>query len=324
MRKYCLLLLFTLSSLLQAQSFDEWMNMGKDYMMNEEYQKALICFEEALVLQPQSSLPDQFIELVRSLIDMNETDSAAETEKFLQEQEETKQNAIENPEEDNSDIQNDFIYQQEQKDQAVRNRESGTLLLYLPVVGSDALSSNPFYSSEESSMFPNGYGLDASFYPDFLKNTLGLSIQIEEKVLRNATSPIRLNQYNVSLSIRNFFKEEVGARFILGTRIGGGISLINGLSGGIAAEAAWQASLFFSEPILYHLSHQSDSKSILAVGNVSIRYGEQYYVLEGDLGLVYKMNRIDLGINVDYVYDFQYLGESYSPLNVSLILGKNL
>jgi len=325
MRRFWILLLLAISSLLQAQSFEEWMNLGKGYMVEREYQKALICFEEAQSIQPQNPLPDQYIELIHKFIEMNEIDSSKEADLFIQEQEIKKQNnREEDPVEENSDIQNDFIYQQEQKDRAIRDRTSGTFLFSIPMVGSIPFGSSPIYSANETSFFPNGYGIEASFFPDFLNNTLGLGIQVEEKIISNDIQRIRLNQYNLNLSIRNFFKEEVGAHFLLGTRIGGGINIINGFSDGIAGIVAWQASLFFSEPFLYHLSRDPDTKPMLAVGNISIRYGENYYVLEGDLGLVYQLNRFDIGLSLDYVYQFQYSEDVYSPWTFSLVLGKNL
>lgn len=325
MRKTWIFLLFTLTALLQAQSFQEWMNLGKGYMVQKEYQKALICFEEAQEIQPQNRLPDQYIELIQSLIEMNEIDSSEEAELFIQEQEENKKNnSEENQEEDNSDIQNDFIYQQEQKDRAIRDRTSGTVLFSFPLTGSIPFGSSPLYSTEDSSFFPNGYGLEASFFPDFLNNTLGVGFQVEEKILSKDIQQIRLNQYNLNLSIRNFFKEEVGAHFLLGTRIGGGIGILNGFPDGVEAIVSWQASLFFSEPFLYHISRDPDTKVLLAIGNISIRYGENYYVLEGDLGLVYQFNRFDFGINLDYMYQFQYFEDVYNPWTFSLILGKNL
>lgn len=323
MKKFLLLLCLLISAKLWADNYDILVEQGLSALEEENYGQAMAYFSEAVLLEPQNSLAQSYLQLARKLKEMEEIDPQQELEEFLENRENNPEEE-ETVEELNPEIQEDFIYQQEQKKLARQDRPIHGLQLsfpfYYPREG-DGLS-----ASRQGQLLYGGFEIQAGYYPQWFNSIMGIGVSSERKLFFQEDNVFSLTQMHLNLLFRSFIAEEIDARFVLGTQLGVvGFSVIDEFSGeSRVVEPSWQFGFFFSEPLLYHLFGGDSLKPFLFVGNITARYSESINGLDGDLGLVYQMERFEFGLSWDYNYQFIYRGEEFQDWNLRLLFGQNL
>jgi len=316
-----LMLLLTFS--LYSQNFEAYMERGKEAMVNQDFSQALEYFNEAEKLRPQSSEVKQYLNMVNKMLIIENLDSVEEADKFIEENNRLRETQQEEEPEVSDELQDDFIYQQEQKDKAKQQRTPLFIRFAIPVAVPDSQSSD-VSEVDNTLFFSNGYALEFALYPRIIRSVIGLGFEVDKGLIQyDQLGGDRTNILG-NIYFRNFIIEEVGARLIFGSKVGAGFTMISGIGKDYQAIPAWHLSLFLSDPVFYHLLGIDKAKPLIVSGNVAVLYGEELNIIDGNLALTYGFPRFDMGINYYTAYLFEYQDVSIQPWSVSVLFGLNL
>lgn len=319
--KLGLFLFLLIPASLCSQSFEDFMKWGTDAMNREQYGEAVVFFEQARTLQPQNPLPDRYLIFIERLGDMENMDSVQEVDQFLEEQEKIKKEKETESESTNPDLQRDFIYQQQQKELARQQRPPLSLYFSLPF----SLSQENPGDFPSGDLLGRGFRLGGYFFPGFLNRSVGVGVSNIKKMVPHEDRWFGFSNLYFNFQFRNYIAEELEARTILATSVGVGVSYLDEYQENqYEFLPSWQLSLYFSDPVFYHLLGLDDWKPLVVNLNALIRYGENLNVIEGDLGLVYRMERIDFSLIWDYTYDMNLYEDQFEFWSFSFMAGINL
>jgi hypothetical protein len=319
-----LFFLLIVSLPLGAQSFEELMQQGREAMMQQEYDQAKSYFEQAVELQPENSLPLNYLKMIEKLRDIERQDNAQEVENFM-EQKEQHGDPQDDVAELNPDIQEDFIYQQEQKEIARKERPLFSLHLAMPISLSGSwLLGNQNQWADTRGWLYQGYHIEGLYFPDFLSRQLGFGVELHKALIPQDEQPIGLNNLYLQIQLRNYLAEQPGIRMILGTKVGFGLTMLEDRTPDqLEMIPSWSFGVFFSDSLFYRLSGFEALRPLRLKAQALVRYGENLQNIEGQGSLVYQMERVDIGLIWDFGYPIILSGTEYYPWSVSLAIGKN-
>jgi len=297
------------------------MEQGREAMVEQDFTLALEFFEEAEKINPESSEVQQYIQIVNKMLLIENLDTVEEADQFIEKSRADREAQLNQEEIVVSDeLQDDFIYQQEQKDKARQQRTPLFFQFSIPF----AVPEYEDMLIDENLLFSNGYLLEFAVYPGKMKSIVGFGFEVDNGILSYQNLGGDRSNILGNVYFRNFIAEEVGARLIFGSKVGAGFTMINGIGLDYQVIPSWHLSLFFSDPVFYHLLGEDSFKPMILSGNIAILYGDNLNIIDGNAALTYKFHRFDIGLNYYYAYVFDYQEISIQPWSLALIFGLNL
>lgn len=288
--------------------------------LNEEnFELAVELFNRILELDSENVLAQNTLPIAEKLLESSKVDGIEKIDEFIEEQnnptpqEDNNQLAtIENPNEqisgEDEDEELNFVDRQIQRNLAKEERDFFLFSFGFPFAVNKPSSVFNITRPRDDGGWMTGIDIYTDFHFDFSNRIFGGFIRYGGYYPNETVEPERVNsQLDIGISFRNFFAEEIDAKFVLGTRIGFGLLMQSSLdSQPVDTYPAWSLSIFLSDPIFYHIFNWKKAKPILLEGEVRFQFSENLTAIFYSGSLVWQMQRLRFGFTFS-VWDTIYV-----------------